>query len=395
VLAVAVTGLLLLVWGLPPGVEGRETTELTEPAMSLLPTDPGAAMDQAANTMRELAVGFYAFMPRILLVLALLALAALIARGVQWILNRSLRGWERKEAAGALARLVVFLSAAVAAVSVLAGDVRAVVGSVGLFGLAASWALQTPIESFTGWLLNSFRGYYRVGDRIAVGEVFGDVYRIDVLTTTVWEAGGPGKPVRAAQSTGALITFPNWEVLRSNIVNYSRDFPYVWDEVEFNVANESDLAYTASVIQDTARRVLGPQMEQAAHEYQALLDAQHIPIEQRSRRHCACRSSSTPPPTASTRRSRWRPCTARRNRLAPRGGRTDHAKRLGHRPPQLPGVCLRRASTLLAMNAAYAARRRLTRGGFFDVPREAALDLQRRARRSTATSSSSTCRGTS
>jgi small conductance mechanosensitive channel len=279
VLAVAVTGLLLLVWGLPPGVEGRETTELVEPATSLLSTDPGAAMDQAASTMRELALGFYAFMPRILLVLALLALAALVARGVQWLLNRTLRGWERKEAAGALARLVVFLSAAVAAVSVLAGDVRAVVGSVGLFGLAASWALQTPIESFTGWLLNSFRGYYRVGDRIAVGEVFGDVYRIDVLTTTVWEAGGPGKPVRAAQSTGALITFPNWEVLRSNIVNYSRDFPYVWDEVEFNVANESDLAYTASVIEDTARRVLGPQMEQAANEYQALLDAQHLPIE--------------------------------------------------------------------------------------------------------------------
>jgi small conductance mechanosensitive channel len=167
----------------------------------------------------------------------------------------------------------------VVAVSVLAGDVRAVVGSVGLFGLAASWALQTPIESFTGWMLNSFRGYYRVGDRIAVGDVFGDVYRIDVLTTTVWEAGGPGKPVRAAQSTGALITFPNWEVLRSNIINYSRDFPYVWDEVEFNVANESDLEYTARVIEDTARRVLGPEMVQAASEYQALLDAQRLPIE--------------------------------------------------------------------------------------------------------------------
>jgi small conductance mechanosensitive channel len=282
-LAVAVTGLLLLVWGLPPDVAGQEPAPAAEPAAepaaNLLPSDPGAALDQATQTMRELAYGFYAFFPRIVLVLALLAMAAVVARGVQWLLNRSLSGWERKEAAGALARLVIFLSAAVVAVSVLAGDVRAVVGSVGLFGLAASWALQTPIESFTGWMLNSFRGYYRVGDRIAVGDVFGDVYRIDVLTTTVWEAGGPGKPVRAAQSTGALITFPNWEVLRSNIINYSRDFPYVWDEVEFNVANESDLEYTARVIEDTARRVLGPEMVQAASEYQALLDAQRLPIE--------------------------------------------------------------------------------------------------------------------
>lgn len=278
-LAVAVTGLLLLLWGLPPGAQEREPEQATEPVANSIPADPGVALDQAANTIRDLAVGFYAFLPRIALVLALLGAAALLARAVQWVLNRTLRGWERKEAAGALARLAVYLSAAVAAVSVLAGDARAVVGSVGLFGLAASWALQTPIESFTGWLLNSFRGYYRVGDRIAVGEVFGDVYRIDVLTTTVWEAGGPGKPVRAAQSTGALITFPNWEVLRSNVINYSRDFPYVWDEIAFSIANESDLAHAAAVIEDTARRVLGPQMEQAANEYQALLDAERIPIE--------------------------------------------------------------------------------------------------------------------
>jgi small-conductance mechanosensitive channel len=69
----------------------------------------------------------------------------------------------------------------------------------------------------------------------------GDVYRIDVLTTTVWEAGGPGKSVTGAQPTGAMITFPYWEVLRSNIVNYSREFPYVWDEVTVAIANESDL----------------------------------------------------------------------------------------------------------------------------------------------------------
>ena len=66
-----------------------------------------------------------------------------------------------------------------------------------------------PRGSFTGWLLNSFRGYYQVGDRVAVGDVFGDVYRIDFLTTTVWEAGGADKPVQGAQPTGALVTFPD------------------------------------------------------------------------------------------------------------------------------------------------------------------------------------------
>ena len=234
---------------------------------------------EITSTFRELGAGFLAFLPRVLIVLALFTAAAVITRLLNALLQRGLGAWERVAAAKALTRLVVFVIAGVAALSVLTGDVRAVIGSVGLLGLAASWALQTPIESFTGWLLNSFRGYYRVGDRIAVGDVFGDVYKIDVLTTTVWEAGGAGKPVSAAQPTGALITFPNWEVLRSNVVNYSRDFPYVWDEVTISVANESDLVYASRVLHQTARRILGESMATAAQQYQALLAEEHLAFD--------------------------------------------------------------------------------------------------------------------
>jgi small conductance mechanosensitive channel len=82
--------------------------------------------------------------------------------------------------------------------------------------------------------------------------------------------------VAGAQPTGAMITFPNWEVLRSNIVNYTRDFPYVWDEVTVSVANESDLAYTAQVFRDIAREVIGPEMGAPAEQYQALLHRARI-----------------------------------------------------------------------------------------------------------------------
>jgi len=166
-----------------------------------------------------------------------------------------------------------------APLAILAGDARALLGSVGLVGLALSWALQAPIESFTGWLLNSFRSYYRVGDRIAVGDVFGDVYSIDLLTTTVWEAGGELKAVQGAQPTGAIITFPNSEVLRANIINYTRDFPYVWDEITVGISNESDLQLALEVIGEVAESTVGREMAAPVATYASLLRDARLPLE--------------------------------------------------------------------------------------------------------------------
>jgi small conductance mechanosensitive channel len=282
-LAVALTALMLMIWVGEQEVMGQEEAAASgagaEEARELLPSDPAASLEQATGTVRDLVLGFYAMLPRLLIAVILVALAVGVGKAVRAMIQRSLGRWERTHAISALVQIGIFLLATAAALSVLAGDARALLGSIGLVGLALSWALQTPIESFTGWLMNSFRVYYRVGDRIEVGEVFGDVYKIDVLTTTVWEAGGPGKPVAGAQATGAMITFPNWEVLRSNIINYSRDFPYVWDEVTVNVANESDLRYTVEVFEGVARRLFGRKMSEPAREYQELLERARLAFD--------------------------------------------------------------------------------------------------------------------
>lgn len=276
--------MLLLMWGISDlpaqdeaGTEMQAAASEVEPAP--LPNDPEAALHEATATIRDLLAVFYGTLPKLLIAFLLLGIAWLLSRVFHVVVRRVLHGWERAEAVAALGRIVLYLLAVSVALTVIAGDARALVGSVGLVGLALSWALQTPIESFTGWVLNAFRGYYRLGDRIEVGDVFGDVYRIDLLTTTVWEAGGPGKPVAGAQPTGALITFPNWEVLRSNIVNYTRDFPYVWDEITVGVANESDLRHTIQVFERVAKEVVGKSMQEPAAKYRAILERARLAFE--------------------------------------------------------------------------------------------------------------------
>jgi len=308
ILAVAITALLLLL--LDTGErEIAEAAQESPAAVAQLPdtvaiiepvatedllsdtTAPGglsppedlvqAATDEARQTIRNLWNGFLGNLPKFFVAALVLLLAALVVRIVRPLLQRAFGYWERSNAVTALAGIAIWIFAIGVAVSVIAGDIRALVGSLGLIGLALSWALQTPIESFTGWLLNSFQGYYRVGDRVSVGEVFGDVYQIDFLTTTVWEIGSPerGGFVRAEQPTGRLITFPNSEVLAGSIVNLTRDFPFVWDELTIPVGNRSDLVYASEVLRGVASRLLKDYMEEPARAYEAILRDAGLELE--------------------------------------------------------------------------------------------------------------------
>jgi small-conductance mechanosensitive channel len=262
-------------------VEDLREAEAREPESVRADTLAWAATEEAARALRDLWIGFLGNLPKYLIALAVLFSAWVIIRVSRRMLRRVLGGWERAHAVVVLFGFGIWLLAFGVAISILVGDIRALVGSLGLVGLALSWALQTPIESFTGWLMNSFQGYYRVGDRVAVGEVFGDVYRIDVLTTTVWEIGGADEqgPVQAEQPTGRLITFPNYEVLRGSIVNLTRDFPFVWDELDVQVGNRSDFGYAVDLLQRLAVRTLGDQMLGPARRYEEILRGAHLETE--------------------------------------------------------------------------------------------------------------------
>ncbi len=281
-LAVAITGILLILFSpgeadLPP----ENAADLSAADLSnenqIEPSGQESA-EEAIGAIHQILRGFYANLPKIIVAAGVLLLAWILVRLIKALLWKLLKRWERFNAVTAIVGLTIWFIAIGIALSVLAGDIRALVGSLGLVGLALSWALQTPIESFTGWLLNSFKGYYRVGDRILVGEVFGDVYRIDFLATTVWEIGDPHRPgfVLAEQPTGRLVTFPNNEVLTGTVFNLTRDFPYVWDELAVQIANESDLQYALKIFEDLARKLLKSYMVEPARSYGEILGKQGL-----------------------------------------------------------------------------------------------------------------------
>lgn len=267
-LAIGLTALLLLVTGAPADAPAVRADAIAQVDTA---SSPSQAVQEAAGTLRDLADSASEFLPKLAIAILMLVIAGVMVALLRPLLRRLFGSWSRGAAASAGVGIVIWIVAIGAALAVVTGDARTLLGSVGLLGLALSWALQAPIESFSAWVLNSFREYYRVGDRIAVGEVFGDVHRIDFLTTTVWEAGRPDASGLGGGPTGGLITFPNSEVLRANIVNYTRDFPWVWDEITVGVANESDIPLAMERAAAVAERVVGAHMKDPATNYQSLL----------------------------------------------------------------------------------------------------------------------------
>ncbi|MFL5753284.1 MAG: mechanosensitive ion channel family protein [Bacteroidia bacterium] len=143
--------------------------------------------------------------------------------------------------------------------------------SLGLFSLILGFALQNPISSFIGWLYILVRQPYHVGDRIRIDAFKGDVVEVNYLDTTLWEFSGDY--LSNDLPSGRLIRFPNALVLSSAVYNYSWDkFPYIWNEIPFHVAYESNLKVVEGIIKRITREELGQDMAENIERFKKLVE---------------------------------------------------------------------------------------------------------------------------
>jgi small-conductance mechanosensitive channel len=170
-----------------------------------------------------------------------------------------------------LVKLMSVVLIALAGVSVFFQNWYTAAVSLGLISLLVGFALQTPITSLIAWMYIVVRAPYHIGDRIQLEEFTGDVVEIGYLDTTLWEFGGDY--LTNDLPSGRLIRFPNSMVLQSAVFNYSwKKFPYIWNEIPFHVAYESDMAFVESTLREVTKKVLGPEMADRVRELKVLIE---------------------------------------------------------------------------------------------------------------------------
>src|SRR5881275_186289 len=166
--------------------------------------------------------------------------------------------------------LVVALLIALIAISIIFVNWYAALAALGVGSIIIALAVQTPMKSFIAWIYILVRQPYRVGDRIKIGDATGDVIDVGYIDTTLWEFGG--QYLSTDHPSGRLIKFPNEKLLDELVYNYSWPlFPYIWNEVKFQVAYQSDLKFVAKTMQQIVEKELGEEMLERVQTFRELL----------------------------------------------------------------------------------------------------------------------------
>jgi small-conductance mechanosensitive channel len=166
--------------------------------------------------------------------------------------------------------LLVGVIVVLIAISVIFVNWYAALTALGVGSIIVGLAVQTPMTSFIGWIYLLVRQPYRVGDRIKMGDATGDVIDVSYLDTTLWEFGG--QFISGDHPSGRIIKFPNSKVLNSMVWNYSWPlFPYIWNEIKFQIAYQSDLKFVAETMQRIVTEEIGKEMIERVAVYRDLL----------------------------------------------------------------------------------------------------------------------------
>ena len=132
---------------------------------------------------------------------------------------------------------------------------------IGLISAGLAFALQQVILSLAAYFVILRGDTFGVGDRITLGGVRGDVVKLGFLKTTIMEMGQPPSVsstdpavwVNSRQYTGRLVTVTNGAIFDEPVYNYTRDFPYLWEEIVLPVDYTVDRTEVERILLDAAR----------------------------------------------------------------------------------------------------------------------------------------------
>ena len=203
---------------------------------------------------------------KLLLSVVFIAIVLLASAGLRFlagvVLNRAdqasvqTKFWTR-QGVSLLAAVVLILGL----LSIWFNDPTRLATAFGLISAGLAFALQQVVTSIAGYFVILRGNTFTVGDRISMGGVRGDVLRLGFIQTTIMEMGQPPSVqaadpamwVKSRQFTGRIVTVSNSRIFAEPVFNYTRDFPFIWEEMAIPISYKADRARAEQILLDAAR----------------------------------------------------------------------------------------------------------------------------------------------
>ncbi|MCB0639220.1 MAG: mechanosensitive ion channel, partial [Lewinella sp.] len=158
-------------------------------------------------------------------------------------------------------------------VSVFTGNIKDFTLAIGLLTAGITITLQELILSIAGSFYIFFVKVYQPGDRIEINGIKGDVIDIDSIYTTMMEIG---QWISTDNYSGRIVKLSNAFVFKGPIFNYSRDFPFVWDELNLPIRYGSDVEQAKSIVVQVANEILSDYVQHSVRQWKSVVKKYYI-----------------------------------------------------------------------------------------------------------------------
>lgn len=164
--------------------------------------------------------------------------------------------------------LIVILSA-----SYFTGSIKDFTLAIGLFSAGVAFALQELFLAVAGSIYIFIIKVYKVGERIEINGIKGDIIDIDSMYTTLMEIG---EWVSTDNYSGRIVKISNAFVFKVPVYNYSRDFPFIWDEFDLPVHYDSDIEMAKNIMIQIASEELSEFSEKSKTRWKNIVNKYYI-----------------------------------------------------------------------------------------------------------------------
>jgi len=210
---------------------------------------------------------------RLILRLAALALVllAIFVGAYVWrsLTFRYVQDLRRRRQLLQLRRLSVALVVVLVLLFDFASQLSTLATVMGLAAAGVALALQNVILSFAGYFFVTGRYGIRVGDRIQIAGISGDVIDIGLFKLALMELGGDSG---SRLPTGRVVVFPNSIIFQSN-GNFFKQAPgtnFVWNDFKLTLSPEADYRLAEKRLLEVVEQVYARYRDTVQRQYSNL-----------------------------------------------------------------------------------------------------------------------------